>query len=92
MHKSQNKNPGLFGMAFTIQTRAIDIVMLNKNIPMNQQIGCIFQSNRNGNDNKMDETQIFNHQYLSAIIQPKAFHNAIMKVNHNTIGIQTFRE
>jgi len=66
--------------------------MLNKNIPINQQIGYIFQSNRNGNDNKRDETQIFNHQYLSAIIQPKAFHNAIMKVNHNTIGIQTFRE
>ena len=79
-------------MAFTIHTRAIDIVILNKNIPMNQQIGYISQSNRNGKDNKRDETQIFNHQYLSAIIPPKAFHNAITKVNHNTIGIQTFRE
>ena len=79
-------------MTFTIPTRAIDMVILNKNIPINQQIGYISQSKRKGNDNKSEPTQIFNHHHLSAIIPPKAFHNAITKVNHNMIGIDTFRE
>ena len=76
----------------TIPTSAIDIVILNKNIPINQQTGYISQSKRKGNDNKSEPTQIFNHHHLSEIIQPKAFPNASTQVNHKTIGIHTFRE
>ena len=92
MHKSQNENHGLFGITLTIQTRAIDIVILNKNIPKNQRIGKLSQNSKSGKDNKSDQTQIFSRHHLSAIIQPKAFPKANTQVNHKTIGIQTFRE
>lgn len=73
IHKSQNKNHGFFGMTFTIATRAIDILILNKNIPINQQTGAISQSNKKGSDNKRDHVQTFSHHHLSAKNQPKAF-------------------
>lgn len=76
IHKSQNENHGLSGTTLTIHTSAIDIVILNKNIPINQQTGYISQSKRNGRDNKSEPTQIFNHHHLSAIIPPRAFHRA----------------
>ena len=76
IHKSQNENHGLSGRTLTIHTRAIDIVILNKNIPINQQTGYISQSKRNGRDNKSEPTPIFNHHHLSAIIPPRAFHRA----------------
>jgi hypothetical protein len=45
-----------------------------------------------GNDKIKDQIQIFIHQYLSAMIHQNAFQSAIAKVNHKTIGIQTFQE
>ena len=60
----------------TIHTRAIDIAILNKNIHMNQHIGQVSQSNKNGKDNKRDQTQIFSHHHLSAKNHHKAFHKA----------------
>ena len=68
------------------------MVILNKNIPINQHIGYISQSNRNGNDNKSDQTQIFNHHHLSAIIPPKAFHKAKQATKLIEIKAQVFRE
>jgi hypothetical protein len=79
-------------MTLTIPTRAIDMVILNKNIPINQHTGHISQSNRNGNDNKSDQTQIFSHHHLSAIIPPKAFHNAKQITKLIEINAQVFRE
>lgn len=92
IHKSQNENHGLFGMILAIQTRAIDMIILNKNIPINQQTGYVSQSNKKGNDNKRDQTQIFNHHHLSAIIPPKAFHNAKQTTKLIEISAQVFRE
>jgi urease beta subunit len=51
-------------------------VILNKNIPINQQTGYISQSSKNGNDNKSEPTQIFSHHHLSAKNPQKAFHRA----------------
>jgi hypothetical protein len=68
------------------------MVILNKNIPINQHTGHISQSNRNGNDNKSDQTQIFSHHHLSAIIPPKAFHNAKQTTKLIEIKAQVFRE
>ena len=76
IHKSQNENHGLSGRTLTIPTSAMDIVILNKNIPINQQTGHISQSKRKGRDNKREPTPIFNHHHLSAIIPPNAFHRA----------------
>ena len=76
IHKSQNENQGLLGTTLTIPTSAIDIVILNKNIPINQQTGYISQSKRNGNDNKREPTQILNHHHLSAKNHHKAFQNS----------------
>ena len=73
IHNSQNKNPGYFGITLTIATNAIDILILNKNIPINQQTGAISHSNRNGRDNKRDHVHTFSHHHLSAKNQPKAF-------------------
>ena len=50
MHKSQNENHGLSGTTLTVPTRAIDMVILNKNIPINQHTGHISQSNKKGRD------------------------------------------
>jgi hypothetical protein len=76
IHKSQNENHGLSGTTLTIHTSAIDIVILNKNIPINQQTGYISQSSKNGNDNKSEPTQIFSHHHLSAKNHHKAFQNS----------------
>lgn len=76
IHKSQNENHGLSGTTLTIHTSAIDIVILNKNIPINQQTGYISQSNKNGKDNKSEPTQIFSHHHLSAKNHHKAFQNS----------------
>ena len=76
IHKSQNENHGLSGITFTIPTSAMDIVMLNKNIPINQQTGYISHSKRNGNDNKSEPTQIFSRHHLSAKNHHKAFQNS----------------
>ena len=92
IHKSQNENHGLFGMILAIQTRAIDMVILNKNIPINQHIGYVSQSNRKCKDNKSDQTQIFSHHHLSAIIPPKAFHNPKQTTKLIEISAQVFRE
>lgn len=87
IHKSQKENQGLSGRTLTIHTRAMDMVILNKKIPINQQTGAISQSNKNGKDNKSDQTQILSHHHLSAIIPPKAFH--IAKQNTKLIEINT---
>jgi len=92
IHSNQNENHGLFGTTLTIQTRAIDIVMLNKNIPINQQIGATSHNNRKGRDNKRDETQTFNHHHLSANIHPRAFHISRHKTNHTVRIAQVFQE
>lgn len=92
MHKSQNKNHGLSGTTLTIPTRAIDIVILNKNIPINQHTGYVSQSNRKGNDNKSDQTQIFNHHRLSAKNHHKAFQNSKQTTKLIEINAQVFRE
>ena len=68
------------------------MVILNKNIPINQHIGHISQSNRKGKHNKSDQTQIFSHHHLSAIIPPKAFHNAKQTTKLIEIKAQVFRE
>ena len=66
--------------------------MLNKNIPINQQTGVTSHSNRNGRDNKRDETQTFSHHHLSANIQPKAFHISRQITNHTVRITQVFQE
>ena len=76
IHKSQNENHGLSGTTLTIQTRAIDMVILNRNIPINQHTGYISHSNKKGSDNKSDQTQIFSHHRLSARNHHKAFQNS----------------
>ena len=68
------------------------MVILNKNIPINPQTGAIFQSKRNGKDNKRDETQIFNHHHLSAKNHHKAFHKAKQTTKLIEINAQVFRE
>jgi hypothetical protein len=73
IHSNQNENHGLFGTTLTIQTRAIDIVMLNKNIPINQQIGATSHNNRKGRDNKRDETQTFTITIYQRIFTPELF-------------------
>ena len=92
IHKSQNENHGLSGMTLIIPTRAIDMVILNRNIPINQQTGYVSQNNRNGRDSRSDQTQIFSHHHLSAIIPPKAFHNAKQTTKLIEIKAQVFRE
>jgi hypothetical protein len=82
----------LFGETLTIPTRAIDMVILNKNIPINQHTGHISQSNKKGRDNRSDQTQIFSHHHLSAIIPPKAFHNAKQTTKLIESNAQVFRE
>ena len=67
-------------------------MILNKNIPINQQTGYISQSKRNGKDNKSEPTQIFNHHHLSAITPPKAFHRAKQTTKLIEINTQVFRE
>ena len=68
------------------------MVILNRNIPINQHIGYVSQSNRNGRDSRSDQTQIFSHHHLSAIIPPKAFHNAKQTTKLIEISAQVFRE
>lgn len=92
IHNNQNENHGLFGTTLTIQTRAIDIVMLNKNIPINQQTGATSHNNKNGRDNKRDETQTLSHHHLSANIQPRAFHISRHTTNHTVRIAQVFQE
>ena len=92
MHKSQNKNHGFLGMTLTIATNAIDILILNKNIPTNQQTGEISQSNKNGRDNKRDQVQTFSHHHLSAINQPKAFQISRQTTKPIVSSAQVFRE
>lgn len=92
MHKSQNENHGLFGITLTIHTRAIDIVILNKNIPTNQQVGIISHSSKNGKDNKREPTQTFDHHRLSAKNHHKAFHKARQTTKLTEIKAQVFRE
>jgi hypothetical protein len=76
----------------TIHTKAIDIVILNKNIPINQHIGYISQSSKNGRDIKSDQTQIFSHHHLSAKNHHKAFQNAKQITKLIEINAQVFRE
>jgi hypothetical protein len=78
-------------MTLTIQTRAIDMVILNKNIPTNQHTGYISQSNKKGRDNKSDQTHIFSHHHLYAIIPPKAFHRAKQTTKLIEINAQVFQ-
>ena len=52
----------------------------------------ISQSNKKGNDSKSDQTQIFVHHHLSAIIPPKAFHRAKQTTKLIEINAQVFRE
>jgi hypothetical protein len=92
MHKSQNENHGLSGTTLTIPTRAIDMVILNKNIPINQYTGHISQSNKKGRDNKSDQTQIFSHHRLSAKNHHKAFQNSKQTTKLIEINAQVFRE
>ena len=68
------------------------MVMLNKNIPINQQTGYNSQSNKNGNDNKSELTQIFNHHHLSAKNHQKAFHRAKQTTKLIEINAQVLRE
>jgi hypothetical protein len=91
IHKSPNENQGLSGTTLTIPTRAIDIVILNKNIPINQQTGYISQSRRNSNDNKSEPTQIFSHHHLSAKNPHKAFQNSKQTTKLIEINAQVFR-
>ena len=91
MHKSQNENHGLFGITLTIHTRAIDIVILNKNIPTNQQVGAISQSNKKGKDSKSDQTQTFNNHRLSAKNHHKAFQNSKQTTKLIEINAQVFQ-
>ena len=79
-------------MTLIIPTRAIDMVILNRNIPINQQTGYVSQSNRNGRDNKSDQTQTFSHHHLSAIIPPKAFHRAKQNTKLSETRAQVFHE
>ena len=79
-------------MTLTIATRAIDILILNKNIPINQQTGAISQSNKNGNDNKRDHVQTFNHHHLSAKNQPNAFHISRQTTKLIVSSAQVFQE
>ena len=92
IHKSQNKNPGFLGITFTIATRAIDILILNKNIPMNQQTGAISHNNKNGRDNRRDKVQTFGHHHLSARNQPKAFQISRQTTKLIVRSAQVFRE
>ena len=91
IHKSQNENHGLSGTTLTIPTSAIDIVILNKNIPINQQTGHISQSKRKGRDNKREPTPIFNHHHLSAKNHHKAFQNSKQTTKLIEINAQVFR-
>jgi hypothetical protein len=81
----------LSGTTLIIHTSAIDIVILNKNIPINQQTGYISQSNKNGNDNKSEPTQIFNHHHLSAKNHHKAFQNSKQTTKLIEINAQVFQ-
>ena len=92
MHKSQKENHGLSGTTLTIPTSAIDMVILNKNIPINQQTGAISQSKRNGKDNKSEPTQIFNHHHLSAKNPHKAFQNSKQTTKLIESNAHVFRE
>ena len=92
IHKSQNKNPGLFGITLIIATIAIDMLILNKNIQINQQTGAISQSNKNGRDNKREHVQTFNHHHLSAKNQPKAFQISRQTTKLIVRNAQVFRE
>jgi hypothetical protein len=67
------------------------MVILNKNIPINQQTGYISQSNRNGRDNKRDPTQIFSHHHLSAKNPHKAFQNSRQTIKLIESKTQVFR-
>jgi hypothetical protein len=67
-------------------------VILNKNIPINQQTGQISQSKRNGNDNKSEPTQIFSRHHLSAKNHHKAFHSAKQTTKLIESNAQVFRE
>ena len=91
MHKSQNENHGLSGTTLIIPTRAIDMVILNKNIPINQYTGHISQSNKKGRDNKSDQTQILNHHHLSAKNHHKAFQNSKQTTKLIEIKAQVFQ-
>ena len=91
IHKSQNENHGLSGKTLTIHTSAIDIVILNKNIPINQQTGYISQSKRNGNDNKSEPIQIFSRHHLSAKNHHKAFQNSKQTTKLIESNAQVFR-
>ena len=92
IHKSQNKNPGYFGITLTIATRAIDILILNKNIPINQQAGAISHNNKNGRENRRDQVHTFNHHHLSAKNQPKAFQISRQTTKLIVSRAQVFRE
>lgn len=73
-------------------TNAIDILILNKNIPINQQTGDISQSNKNGRDNKMDQVHTFSHHHLSAKNQPKAFQISKQTTKLIVSSAHVFRE
>ena len=79
-------------MTFTMATNAIDILILNKNIPINQQTGEISQSNKNGRDNKRDHVHTFSHHHLSAKNQPKAFQISRQITKLIVRSAQVFRE
>ena len=92
MHKSQNRNHGFFCITLTIATRAIDILILNKKIPINQQTGDISHNNKNGRDNKRDQVHTFNHHHLSAKNQRKAFHISRQTTKLIVSNAQVFQE
>ncbi len=83
--RSQNMVQLFSGIDFTIALKAIGIVILKRKIQSIQKIIQYSHNSRHGREIIRDDTQILIHQYLSAKIQPSAFHKAthITKINDN---------
>lgn len=81
IHRIPKANPHLFGMVLISHAKAIDMVILNKNIPIIQNIIQWNHNKRHGNDNNRELIQVRIHQNLSAMIHHVAFHNTMQTVN-----------
>ena len=90
--RSQNIVQLFSGIDFTIALKAIGIVILKRKIQIIQKIIQYSHSRRHGREIIRDDTQILIHQYLSAKIQPSAFHKAIHITKINEIKNHSFQE
>ena len=90
--RSQNIVQLFPGLALTIALNAIGIVILKRKIQSIQKNIQNSHNRRHGSDKIREDTHILIHQYLSAKIQPKAFHKAIHRTKMKEIRNPSFRE